>query len=73
MESKVLVMTFKNEDGKKVNLRLSNIREDITDEEIATAMDAILAANIIVTSGGDIVAKEAAEIVVTTTSSFNVQ
>ena len=73
MESKVLVMTFKNEDGKKVNLRLSNIREDITDGEIAAAMDAILAANIIVTSGGDIVAKEAAEIVTTTTSSFNVQ
>lgn len=36
MESKVLVMTFKNAQGKKVNVRLGNIKEGLTDAQIVT-------------------------------------
>ncbi len=73
MESKVLVMTFKNAQGKKVNVRLGNIKEGLTDAQVANAMDVVLSSNILLTTGGDIAAKEDAQIVTTNTSPFTVK
>ena len=73
MESRTLIMTFKNMEGKKVNVRLNNLREDLTEGEVAAAMDTILSANIIINAGGDLISKEEAEIVVSNTTSIVVK
>lgn len=39
---KTLVMKFVDEKGKKVNMSLSEIKEDLTSEEIEALMDVIL-------------------------------
>ncbi|MBC7218424.1 MAG: DUF2922 domain-containing protein [Candidatus Caldatribacterium sp.] len=64
--AKVLVMTFKNEAGQNVNVRVNYPKDTITGEEVAAVMDTILAKNIFPTTGGDLVEKVGAQIVETT-------
>ena len=52
--SKSLVMNFLTEEGKKGSIKISNVKEDITDQEVKTAMDAIVAKNIFDTKNGDL-------------------
>ncbi|HBC96345.1 MAG TPA: DUF2922 domain-containing protein [Clostridium sp.] len=52
--SKSLVMNFLTEEGKKASIKISNVKEDITDQEVKTAMDAIVAKNIFDTKNGDL-------------------
>lgn len=73
METRHLVMTFINTEGKKVNLRVNNVRSDIQAAEVSAAMDEIVSGNLFITSGGDIVSKEAAEVVVTNTTELAVK
>ena len=73
METRHLVMTFINAEGKKVNIRVNNVRADIQDTEVAAAMEEIVRGNLFITSGGDIIAKEAAEVVVTNTTELAVK
>ena len=73
METRHLVMTFINTEGKKVNLRVNNVRSDIQAAEVAAAMDEIVSGNLFITSGGNIVSKEAAEVVVTDTTELDVK
>ena len=73
METRHLVMTFINSEGKKVNLRVNNVRADIQDTEVAAAMEEIVRGNLFITSGGDLVAKESAEVVVTNTTELSVK
>lgn len=61
--SKSLVMGFINETGKKVTLRLDEIRDNLTETEIEAAMDLIIGKNIFKSTGGDFVARESAQIV----------
>lgn len=63
--SKILVMTFQNEEGQTFRVRLRYPREDLTSEDVANVMDLILARNIFATSGGDLVAKVGAQVVET--------
>ena len=58
-----LVMTFKNEDGKDTVVTLKQVRPDISDEEVKTAMDTIISTNIFASTGGDLVSKVKAQIV----------
>ena len=44
--NKRLVMTFKTTDDKKVSLSVNDPREDITESEIKSAMDLVVAKNI---------------------------
>lgn len=60
--SKTLVMNFLNEEGKKTAVRVSNVKEDITEAEVSAAMDVIIAKNIFVSTGGDLKSKDSAEI-----------
>ncbi|MBI6875283.1 DUF2922 domain-containing protein [Clostridium aciditolerans] len=60
--SKTLVMNFLNESGKKTAIRVSNVKEDVTEAEVKAAMDVILAKNIFATTGGDLKAKDSAHI-----------
>ncbi len=64
--AKVLRMTFVNEAGNNYSLNLRDPKDGITGEEVATAMDTIIAKNIFQTTGGDLVSKNSAVIIDTT-------
>lgn len=61
-----LRMNFLNAAGKSVSISLDNPKEDLTSAAVQTAMDTIIAKNIFVTSGGDLVSKVKATIIDTT-------
>ncbi|MBC8060596.1 MAG: DUF2922 domain-containing protein [Clostridiaceae bacterium] len=60
---KYLIMTFKTEGGDKASLSVSGIKDDLTAEDIAAAMDVIIAKNAFVVKGGDLTEKYNAQIV----------
>ena len=60
---KYLLMTFTTESG---------IREDLTAEEIGSAMDVIIAKNAFITKGGDLKGKYNAQIVSRNVDQFEV-
>jgi hypothetical protein len=62
MADKTLVMTFLNEMGAKASVSIAGVREDLTEAEVAAAMDVIIAQNIFSTSGGDLKTKNGAQI-----------
>lgn len=66
-----LVMTFLNADNKKVSLSLQDPRENITEEEIKSAMDLVVSKNLFSPSGLDLVASVDAKVVVTETTDFD--
>jgi hypothetical protein len=61
--SKTLTMSFLNEEGKRAALRLNTVKEGVTELEVQSAMDIILARNVFVTKGGDLKTKDSAVIV----------
>jgi len=65
-ETEVLRLVFRNEESRMVTINVADPREDVTEGEITECMDAILAANIFSTNGGDIVEKVRGEIVTRT-------
>jgi hypothetical protein len=67
-----LEMEFKDAEGKKFSLSIDEPREDITEEEIRTAMDDIVAKNIFYTTGGDIVAPVGARVITTTVEELEI-
>ena len=70
-QTKKLVMTFKTNDDRKVYLSVDNPREDITENEIKSAMDLVVEKNIFAPNGSDIVATVEAKIVVTDTTEYD--
>jgi len=68
---KVLVMTFKNEEGENVSLRLRYPKATLTDQQVKTLMDTIITKNIFATSGGNLVGKVSAVIQDTEAQGFN--
>jgi hypothetical protein len=54
--TKRLLMTFKEEDEKKISLSVDDPREDMAEAEIKAAMDLIVAKNIFAPNGMDLVA-----------------
>lgn len=65
MAKKRLEMVFKNQKDKTSKLSLDNPREDVTEADIKTAMENIVAANIFETADGDLVSAVSARIVST--------
>jgi len=61
--SKTLTMSFLNEEGRKATVRLNTVKEDVTEVEVQSAMDLILAKNIFSSKGGDLKLKDSAVIV----------
>jgi hypothetical protein len=55
-------MNFLTEEGKKSSVRISNVKEDITDLEVKTAMETIIAKNIFTTKNGDLKAIDSAHV-----------
>lgn len=66
--AKVLVMTFENEAGQEVNLRVNYPKDNLTSQEVDNVMSLIISKNIFPTTGGDLVEKVGAQIVETTTT-----
>ena len=70
-QTKKLVLTFKSSDDKKVSLSVDNPREDITENEIKSAMDLIVSKNIFAPNGSDIVDVFEAKVIVTDTTEYD--
>lgn len=65
---KVLEMVFRTVGGKEVVLSLADPKDDITTQQVVSAMETILAKNIFATSSGDLRDPVAARIRVTDVS-----
>jgi hypothetical protein len=63
MADKSLVMSFLNEEGKKTSVRLTCIKDNLTEAEVSTAMNAVVEKNIFFSTGGDLKTKDSAQIV----------
>ena len=66
-----LVMTFKTTDDKKVSLTVDNTREDLTEEEVKTAMELIKEKNIFAPGGADLASLVSAKVVETDTTNYD--
>ncbi|WP_088188430.1 DUF2922 domain-containing protein [Desulfosporosinus sp. FKA] len=65
---KVLRMTFNNAAGSAVTITLPQPKEDLTAAGIEAVMDQIIAKNIFLTAGGELISKRDVKIVDTTTN-----
>ena len=72
-QTKRLVMTFKTDDDKKISLSVDDPREDVSEAEIKSAMDLVVAKNIFAPGGCDIVEALDAKVVVTDTTSYDLE
>ncbi len=70
-ESKKLVMIFKNSVGKKVSISIEDPRDDLTEEEIKTVMDLIVAKNVFKKNNYAFVEAVEAQIVTTETTDYD--
>ena len=66
-----LVMTFKTTDDKKVSLTVDNPREDLTEEEVKTAMELIKEKNIFAPGGAELASLVSAKVVETDTTNYD--
>ena len=64
-------MTFKTTDDKKVSISVDNPREDLSEEEIKTAMELIIDKNIFSPNGADLAALVSAKVVQTDTTNYD--
>ena len=69
--NKKLIMTFKTTDEKSVSLSIDNPRENLTEDEIKSAMDLVVLKNIFSIGGSDILKAVSAKVVVTDTTPFD--
>ncbi|MBO8137689.1 MAG: DUF2922 domain-containing protein [Desulfotomaculum sp.] len=61
--SVTLEMKFLNAEGRKVTISVPDPLDTLTDAEVKTAMENILAKNVFTSSGGDLAAIDSARIV----------
>ena len=61
--AKTLEMSFSTVNGKIAKVSIDNPIEPVNSVAVAAAMDTIIAANIFISAGGDLVAKRGARIV----------
>ena len=71
MESKKLVMTFKNEVDKEVTISIDDPKDNITEQEIKTAMDLIVTKGIFKKGNYALTAVVDAKIVNTQTTEYD--
>ena len=69
--NKKLVMTFKTTDDKKVSISVDNPREDLSENEIKSAMELIIDKNIFAPNGADLAALVSAKVVQTDTTNYD--
>lgn len=62
MNSRTLVMTFLNDIGKKVNVRIPYVKEDLSKDEVASVMDALINSKAIISDGSYLTTKNSAKV-----------
>ncbi len=60
--TQTLQMRFVTQAGSRVTISLDNPKDTLTEAEVTTVMDQIIASNIFTASGGDLVSKDSAQI-----------
>ncbi|MBU5335476.1 DUF2922 domain-containing protein [Intestinibacter bartlettii] len=70
-ENKKLVMIFKNSAGKKVSISIDDPKDDITEQEIKTAMELIVTKNVFKKNDYALVEAVEAQIVTTDTTEYD--
>ncbi len=68
MATRVLEMQFVNASSRNTTVRLPNVNDPFTGAQAAALMDTILDKDIFTSSGGDLLSKDSARIVVTETT-----
>lgn len=68
-----LSMTFINVSGDKVSLTITGVKSGLTQAEVATLMDAVIAKNVFTSNGGDLVSKYGAQLTQRQTTKFEVK
>lgn len=63
MIERVLNMKFNNLTGGKFTFAIKDIKAEVLDTDITTAMDSIIASDVFISKGGKLATKESAEIV----------
>ncbi len=66
-----LLMTFINASGDKVNLSISGIKQDITEPQVSTLMDTIIAKDVFLSNGGSLASKYGAQLTQRQTTKFS--
>jgi Protein of unknown function (DUF2922) len=66
-----LVMTFSDIKGAKFNLRLRNVKADITEAEIGQVMDAVVTSRLFSSKNGELQGKEYAALVETNKTQYS--
>ncbi|TXC82232.1 DUF2922 domain-containing protein [Metabacillus litoralis] len=61
--AKTLELQFLNTEGKTVKINIDSPIDPVDPATLASAMDAILAANVFITTGGEFVAKKGARMI----------
>ena len=69
--TKKLIMSFLTSDDRKVSLSVDNPREDLTEEEVKTAMELIKEKNIFAPGGADFASLVSAKVVETDTTNYD--
>ena len=67
-----LSMTFLTSTGEKTTMSVSNVKENLTQEEAVALMDVIIANDIFETSKGNFVAKSAAQVTERAVTKFEI-
>ena len=57
-------MSFKDAGGKKLTLSIKDIKEDVEELKVVALMDTIIDKKLIKTENGDLIEKQAAQVVV---------
>lgn len=71
--AKSLVMSFLNAEGKKTSITINNVKEDVTDAEIKTAMETIIAKNIFAVKDAELKSVDSAHLTDKTSKSVQVK
>ncbi|MGF0108628.1 DUF2922 domain-containing protein [Clostridium sp. SGI.024] len=68
MIARTASMSFKDISGKKITLSVKDIKENVDNSAVVALMDTIINKKLIKTEAGDLVEKQAAQIVVKNTT-----
>jgi len=60
--AKSLAMIFTTDGAKKVTFKLNNVKDDVSGQDVASAMNTILSKNLFATSSGNLKAIDSAEL-----------
>ena len=72
MITRTASMSFKDASGKKLTVAVKDVKENVDNSAVVTLMDTIINKKLIKTEAGDLVEKQAAQIVVKNTTEVEV-